>query len=262
MKRLLVPLLALWIAPMLAHAAESTCSSLVITGHPAYPPVAWASDGKIVGAGPKLVASIARKLGVKKVTSKSFGSWEKAQMAAKAGQADIILGIYKNDERMTYLDYIDPPFMVDPVAVAVRKGESFPYQHWDSLKGKKGVTNAGESYGNKLDAFIASDLTVARVPGVGKAFEALLDKQADYLIIGLYPGQNEARLRGIAGKIEFLPKELVTSDMYVAFSKQSKCAAKLRTGFAANTKAAVEKGKVKQLLDAAQTKLSAPKKPR
>jgi polar amino acid transport system substrate-binding protein len=261
MKKFLIPLVSLLMLPVLAEA-DSTCQSLVITGHPAYPPVAWAAQGKIVGAAPKLVTSIALKQGAKEVISKNFGSWEKAQQAARSGEADVIFGIYKNEERATYLNYIEPPFMIDPVAVVVRKGEVFSFSKWDDLKGKKGVTNAGESYGNQFDAFMAKDLTVARAQGVGNAFEALLNKRADYLIIGLYPGKNEAMERGIASKLEFLPKDLLSSNMYIAFSKKSKCYASLSEGFAANIKTNVEQGKVKQLLDSAQSTVAIGQKTR
>jgi ABC-type amino acid transport substrate-binding protein len=91
-----------------AHS-DPVCAALVITGHPSYPPIAWATQGKIVGAAPNLVAGIAAKLGVKDVVSKDFGSWEGAQQAARSGQADVIFGIYKNDARALYLDYIEPP---------------------------------------------------------------------------------------------------------------------------------------------------------
>jgi polar amino acid transport system substrate-binding protein len=204
-----------------AAPAQPTCAALTITGHPSYPPVAWAARGKIVGAAPTLVRKIAAGLGVKNVVSKDFGSWQAAQAAARDGKADVIFGIYKNDERAAYLDFIEPAFMADPVAVVVRKGESFAYAEWRDLKGRKGVTNAGESYGDKFDAYMAKELTVARAEGVDKAFAALLARQADYLIIGLYPGRDEAKRLGIAGKIAFLPKELLSSAMYVAFSKKS-----------------------------------------
>ncbi|MGZ5841817.1 MAG: hypothetical protein ACXWJ8_07755 [Xanthobacteraceae bacterium] len=98
---------------------------------------------------------------------------------------------------------------------------------------------------------MAEELTVARAAGVAKTFAALLAGDADYMIIGLYPGQNEARRLGIADKIAFLPKELLSSAMYVAFSRQSKCAAGLRAGFAAQIKTAVDSGAMRQLLEAA-----------
>jgi len=233
--------------------AQPVCPTLVITGHPAYPPVAWAAQGKIVGAAPSLVSGIAARLGVKDVMSKDYGSWEGAQAAVRNGEADVIFGIYKNDERVAYLDYIEPPFMTDPVAVVVRKGAGFTFGKWDDLKGRKGVTNAGESYGDKFDAFMAEELIVARAAGIDKAFAALLAGHADYMIIGLYPGRNEAKRRGIADEIEFLPKELLSSAMYVAFSKRSKCAA-LRAAFATEIEAAVDNGTVQKLLEAAENR--------
>ncbi len=230
--------------------AQQACARLVITGHPSYPPVAWAAQGQIVGAAPALVGAIATKLGVKEVVSKDFGSWEGAQDAARKGEADVIFGIYRNDARAKYLDFVEPPFMPDPVAIVVRWGERFPFAEWSDLKGRKGVTNDGESYGDTFDAYMAKELTVARAPGVDKAFAALLAHKADYMIIGLYPGRDEARRLGIADKVAFLPKALLSSAMYVAFSKQSKCGA-LRVGFAAEIKTAVDKGTVRRLLEIA-----------
>lgn len=235
--------------------AQAACTALTITGHPSYPPVAWANKGAIIGAAPALVRNIATQLGVKTVTSKDFGSWEAAQAATRDGKADVIFGIYKNDQRAAYLDYVEPPFMADPVAVAVRKDGGFALGEWSDLKNRKGITNTGESYGDKLDAYIKSDLTVARAAGVDKAFAALMGGQADYLIIGLYPGRDEARRLGLTDKVVFLPKELVSAGMYVAFSKKSKCGA-LRQGFAVAIKAAADGGAVEKMLEAADKKVA------
>ena len=92
-------------------------------------------------------------------------------------------------------DHVEPPFMIDPVAIVVRKGSGFAFVEWRDLKGRKGVTNEGESFGDKFDAFMGSELTVVLAAGVDKAFAALLAQQADYMIIGLYPGRNEAARR-------------------------------------------------------------------
>jgi polar amino acid transport system substrate-binding protein len=244
--------LSLALLPMTARA--DSCQSLIITGHPQYAPVAWAAKGKIVGAAPQMVAAIAKDLGVKKVTSKSFGTWANAQQVAKTGKADIIFGIYKNDERAGYLNYVEPPFMRDPVVIAVRKGSSFPFEKWDDLKGKNGITNEGESYGTEFDAFMSKNLTVVRAKGIDKAFRALLDKKADYLIMGMYPARKEMKKLGVGSQVEFLPKELSSFDMYVAFSKKSKCSDALKNGFAAKIKEYEAQGKVKQLLENAEKK--------
>ena len=231
--------------------AATSCNALVITGHPAYPPVAWGSDGKIVGASPELVMKIAKELKVEKVSSVNFGSWEKAQEAIKDGRADVIFGIYKDQERLVYMNYIEPPYMLDPVSIVIRSGEEIKYTEWADLKKLKGVTNLGESYGNQFDAYIKANLTVARSNGVAQAFEQLLNKQADYLIIGTYPGKMEASKLKILSKIQFLPKPVVTADMYVAFSKKSKCYTELKEGFSAGIKKAIASGELGRLVEAA-----------
>jgi polar amino acid transport system substrate-binding protein len=247
-----IPILVLLAAalPAVAHAGPD-CTELVITGHPSYPPVSWSSGRKLIGAAPDLVTRIATSLGVRKVASTDFGSWEKAQAAARGGEADVIFGIYRTEERKEFLDYLEPPFMMDPVAIVVRKGTAFPFADWKDLKGKKGVTNAGESFGDRFDPFLARELTVARVPGVAAVFTALLDGKADYAIMALIPGRNLARKLAILDKVEFLSREVVSAEMFVAFSRRSRCATALREGFARALQAAVAGGELKKLLEEA-----------
>ncbi len=250
-------LLAVLLAVPALASADPTCTSLVITGHPSYPPVAWSSGGKIVGAAPELVTRIAKSLGVAQVTSKDFGSWERAQAAARSGEADVIFGIYRNDERTAFLDYVEPPFTVDPVSIVVRASAPFPYAQWSDLEGKKGVTNAGESYGDRFDAFLGRELTVTRVAGVEKVFATLLEGKADYAIVALYPGRNVARKLGISAKVEFLPRDVVSADMFVAFSRKSPCLALLKDGFGKALRAEVEGGKVQEALRTADKAFAA-----
>ncbi len=249
-------LVPLAIAAALALASQSAlaageCTKLTITGHPEYAPIAYRDGDKIVGAAPALVEAIAAGLNVP-VESKYTGSWADAQAAARDGTADIIFGIYYNDERATYLDYVRPPFMLDPVVAMVAKGKTFPFTGQDDLVGKKGVTNEGESYGVDFDAFIKDHLTVARSQGVDKAFEALVSGDADYMIVGLYPGIAEAAQIGVKDKLEALDPPLLTADMFVAFSKKSPCVS-LIDSFSDAIKAKTADGSYAKMLDEATT---------
>ncbi len=253
-KVILVTFLALC-APAFGQSV-GTCDTLIITGHPAYPPVAWADNGKIIGASTQLVTAIAKQLKVPNVVSKDFGSWENAQEAIKNGQADVIMGIYKNDVRQQYMNYIEPPYMVDPVSIVIRAGQTLKYKKWDDLKSLKGVTNEGESFGNKFDSYIVENLTVERSKGVDAAFDTLLNKDADYLIIGMYPGKMVARNRKIMSQLNFMPKSLEVANMYIAFSKQSACYDVLKAGFSTAIIHAASSGRVKQLLIDADKKFN------
>ena len=154
-----------------------------------------------------------------------MGNWADAQAAARDGKADMIYGIYYNDERAKYLDYVQPAFMFDDVAIFVPKGKAFPFTGKEDLIGKKGVTNQGESYGTEFDAFMKEKLDVARAAGIDAAFKDLLDGKADYLIAGYYPGLAEAAKDGVKDKVEVLDQALLTAEMFVAFSKKSPCTA-------------------------------------
>jgi polar amino acid transport system substrate-binding protein len=202
--------------------AEDACTKITATGHPQYPVIAYKDGDKIVGAAPMLIEAVAKKLNIP-LESKYMGTWAEAQAATKDGKADMIFGIYYNDERATYLDYVQPAFVFDPVVVFVKKDKKFPFSGQDDLIGKKGVTNQGESYGNDFDAFIKDKLTVARADGVDDAFKELMAGNADYLIAGYYPGLAEAAKEGLKDEVVPLEPALLSAEMFVAFSKKSPC---------------------------------------
>jgi len=223
MKRLLR--LAVLSALMLtsnAAFAQDECTKITATGHPAYPVIAYKDGDNIVGAAPTLVETIAKQINVP-LESKYTGTWEEAQTAARDGKVDIIFGIYYNDERAAYLDYVQPAFTFDDVAIFVVKGKEFPFTGQDDLIGKKGVTNQGESYGNEFDAFMKDKLDVARANGIDAAFKDLLDGKADYLIAGYFPGLAEAAKEDNKDKVVALNQALLSQEMFVAFSKKSPC---------------------------------------
>ena len=205
-----------------ATFAADECAKITATGHPHYPVIAYKDGDNIVGTAPMLVEAIAKDLNIP-LESKYMGTWEEAQAAARDCKADMIFGIYYNDERATYLDYVQPGFTYDDVAIFVVKGKEFPFTGQNDLIGKKGVTNQGESYGNEFDAFMKDKLDVARAAGIDAAFKDLLDGKADYLIAGYDPGLAEAAKAGIEDKVVALDQALLTTEMFVAFSKKSPC---------------------------------------
>jgi polar amino acid transport system substrate-binding protein len=205
-----------------AAFAQDECTKIAATGHPAYPVIAYKDGDNIVGAAPTLVETIAKQINVP-LESKYTGTWEEAQAAARDGKVDMIFGIYYNDERATYLDYVQPAFTFDDVAIFVVKGKEFPFTGQDDLIGKKGVTNQGESYGNEFDAFMKDKLDVARANGIDAGFKDLLDGKADYLIAGYFPGLAEAAKEGNKDKVVALNQALLSQEMFVAFSKKSPC---------------------------------------
>lgn len=234
-----------------ATFAADECAKITATGHPQYPVIAFRDGDKMVGAAPMLVEAIAKELKIP-LESKYMGSWEDAQAATREGKADMIFGIYYNDERATYLDYVKPAFMFDDVAIFVVKGKEFPFTGQNDLIGKKGVTNQGESYGNEFDAFMKDKLDVARTDGIDDAFKDLLAGKADYVIAGYYPGLAEAAKAGIKDQVVPLDQALLTAEMFVAFSKKSPCRS-LAEGFGKGITEMTTDGRFDKILTDAMT---------
>jgi polar amino acid transport system substrate-binding protein len=203
--------------------AADTCTKIVSTGHPQYPAIAFKEGDSIKGAAPALVKAIAKNLNIP-LESKYMGNWSEAQAAARDGKADMIVGVYFNDDRAKYLDYVKPAFVFDPVVAFVAKDKKFPYTGQDDLIGKKGATNKGESYGTKFDAFMKDKLTVTRTDGLEDAFKDLVAGKVDYVLAGYYPGDAKLSKMGIDDKVEALEPALLSAEMFVAFSKKSPCA--------------------------------------
>lgn len=241
--------LSLLLAAMLfAHAAraEDSCTKIVATGHPDYPVMAYKEGSLISGAAPLLIGEIAEKLQIP-FESRYMGSWSDAQSATRAGDADMIIGVYYNDERNEYLEYVDPPFVYDPVQIFVASDQTFEFQGQDDLIGKMGIATEGESFGTTFDAFLKDKLTVTRVAGLQAAFDALMSGDADYVIAGFYPATAELARLGLDEQIQPLEPELVSEELFVAFSKKSPCVA-LSSQFGRGITDLTEDGRFRELV--------------
>jgi polar amino acid transport system substrate-binding protein len=130
----------------------------------------------------------------------------------------------------------------------VPKGKAFPFRGRQDLVGKKGVTNAGESYGSEFDGYMAQKLDVARSDGTEQALKDLLAGKADYMIVGLYPGLAAAAKIGVKDQIEPLRPELLKADMFIAFSKKSPCLPRAKA-FGAKVRAMRTNGGIKTMIE-------------
>lgn len=200
-----------------ARAATPGCSHLVLTAHTAYPPVAWAHNGTLEGAGIAVVRRLASE-NVVSVSVTNEGSWNAAQRAVKSGKADAIVGLYLTKPRRRFFNYVQPAIAQDPSAVVVRRDEHFVYKGWDSLIGKRGAVSEGEQYGHTFDAFMDSKLTTERVKGFEGVYSALLQRQADYGLVGYY-----SALTSAPSSIKIIEPNFVTEGLYIAFGKASAC---------------------------------------
>ncbi len=212
--------LLLAFSPFSAPAADM----FIVSGNPKAPPVVWEEYNKLTGLGPDLAHSILSELGIN-YQIEVMGNWQQVQDKCKSGEIDLIVSAYKNDERAAYMAY-SLPYLPQPTVIIVAKGKEFPFGRWETLIGKKGVTNVGESYGQEFDDFIKDKLNVQYI-ALERAIELLGRGEADYLIVDLFTALIYARLLQGEDAITILDPPVTTQTFHLTIAKKSALAKRM-----------------------------------
>lgn len=195
-------------------------NKIIISGHPDYPPFMSRDGETLDGVGVKLAKSIFDELGLEYEVM-YVGPWKRVQESARNGTIDFIVGLYSNNERLSYMDYTES-YMTDPTSIFVMKGKTFDFNGRDDLIGKRGVTMHGDSFGEELDRFIESKLRINKAIDAKLILDRLAQGWADYALWGYYPFMINAAKFDLHNDVEVLEKRIVEENMYMAFSKKSK----------------------------------------
>ncbi|HID69883.1 MAG TPA: transporter substrate-binding domain-containing protein [Desulfobacterales bacterium] len=198
--------------------------TFIVSGNPKAPPVVWEQYDKLTGVGPDLAKSILTELKLD-YDIKVSGDWQQVQDKCKNGEIDMVVSAYKNDERAKYMDF-SLPYLPQPTVIVVEKGKEFLFGRWESLIGKKGASNIGESYGQEFDTFIKEKLDVQFV-AFERAVELLNRGEADYLIVDLYTALIYARLLRGEDSITILEPPVTTQTFHLTIGKNSPMAVQM-----------------------------------
>lgn len=196
----------------------------IVSGNPKAPPITWEQYNKLTGVGPDLATSILNDLDLD-FDIRVEGDWQQVQDKCKNGKVDMMVAAYKNETREGYMDF-SLPYLPQPTMIVVAQGKEFPFGRWESLIGKKGVSNIGESYGQEFDKFIKEKLDVQFV-AFDRAVQLLNLGEADYLIVDLYTALIYVRLLQGEDAITILDPPVTTQAFHMAVAKTSPLAAHL-----------------------------------
>ncbi len=194
-------------------------STLIISGHPDYPPYMWNQDSQLLGIGAELIKTICLELN-QKCEMRPIDSWKRVQELVRSGEIDILIGAYTNEDRRSYMEY-SIAYMQDPTSIFVHKNRSFSFTTREDLIGRRGVAMFGESYGQELDLFITDKLQLSRTYTTEAAFKNLQSGQVDYMLWGYYPWLIHAHPLNATTWCEILPNPIVEEGMHLTFSKKS-----------------------------------------
>jgi len=198
--------------------------TFIVSGNPKAPPVVWEEYNKLIGVGPDIAKSILTELKLN-YDIQVQGDWQQVQDKCKSGEIDMLVSAYKNDERAAYMEY-SIPYLPQPTVIVVLKGTEFPFGRWESLIGKRGVSNIGESYGQQFDTFIKEKLSVQFI-AFERAVELLTRGEADYLIVDLYTALIYSRLLRGENAITILDPPATTQTFHITIGKKSPMAVQM-----------------------------------
>ena len=216
-KRIILALVIL--SAMLGGTSQLiSAQNFIASGNPYAPPVVWEENKKLAGVAPDLVKEIFTELSLP-YSVRVLSDWERVQEAAQKGEIDLIVSAYRNDARSKYLNF-SVPYLPEQTVIVVEKGREFNFSSWDALKGKKGVSGIGESYGQKFDSYSAENLDISYYR-LERAIETLNLGKADYLIIDLYTALIYARLLQGEDSITILDPPVTTENFHLAVTKDS-----------------------------------------
>lgn len=215
MKTLFIAMLVAVCLGMTAYAQDEV---IIVSGHAEAIPFTWVKENKMVGMTVELCNKIFAGMGIQ--VKYEIRPWKRALNETKKGEIDMLLALYMTEERKKDFEYTIP-YSQEPVSVFVNKNKSFALAKWDDLIGRTGCTPLGESLGQELDQFIKEKLTIQRADTLNECLPMLEKGRFDYVIFSKYHVQMELRKMNLLDKIEVLPYNMTSEEVYMAFSKKS-----------------------------------------
>lgn len=205
--------------------AEQVCDKIIITGPPQSPPGSWVVDGRLKGASVDFFRQMSLEAGIKTVEFKVYDSWLLALEATRRGEVDMIFSAAWSAEREQFLQFVHPPYASQFLYVVVRAGDSFRLNKYEDLIGRKGAAGQGEAYGDsKFGQLVRNKLTLTRTANIGESMKLLVDGSVDFVLGYEYSVFSEVLSRNLAGKVEYVQTYPYETDVYLAFSRRSRCA--------------------------------------
>ena len=201
---------------------EKKCTVLKVTAHPDNPPYSQRLHNKLVGIHIDLAKKLAATVGVE-ISVHYTGHWNRVQARVASGKIDIIAGLYKNKARLKLYDYT-VSYTDDLVSIASLEKTKIPYTgSWPQLIPFRGASMLGNSYGEKLDAYMASTLKPQRVPTLDSLMNLLIYGRVDYIVHTRSPMQQALVVRNLSALIKIDAEPIAVEPVYIAFSKKSPC---------------------------------------
>ena len=233
---------------------------IIVSGYMNYPPFGWKEkigvqssfgEDKVIyqyyGLGMLLFDKFARETNLK-YTSANFLNYDEAKYALSRGYVDVLLGNYFEQKSYSNIDYFYPGYMTNPIVIVTLKPKNGEkgLQSWNDLKGKKGFIRAEENLLDLIQTQLPKETQISTVNGARRAFQSLLRKEVDFLLMSQLAYETEVRRFKIREFVGYEKTALFSPTIFFSYASGSPCAEFIKKSFEEKLK---EYTSDKQLVD-------------
>jgi len=195
--------------------------TFIIACTPNYPPITWKTSNVIKGISVDLIKVISKELNIKFVHKESK-AWEKTIHLLAINKADLIIGLYKTENRKAFINFSNEYILQEYTKIFVRKENKFKFEKWEDLYGKRMGSMIGDSKGEAFDIFMRRHLAVKYTLSREETFENLLSGRVDFICSSYFPILIQLKKMSYDKKIVPLINPVTSNNIYFGYSKKSK----------------------------------------
>ncbi len=175
------------------------------------------------GLGRVVLDKIASQLGIQ-YESTGYTSYKDAIRALRFGEIDVLLASYHTIKELgTGTKVAYPSYFKNVFVAYFKKGNEIDAKTFYDLEDKKGIVRREEMIYPLIYQQLPDRANVVQVSGAKRAFEMLLNGEADYLIGSPYSVEAELRRYKLLDDIVTAGGVLSEASLYFVFSLNSPC---------------------------------------
>ena len=204
---------------------------LVVAGMIGNPPFGWVErhderttkDLESYGLGRLVLDKLKEKLGIS-YTSTGFLSYNRAIAALKRGDIDLLLAAYYRPQDLGRgTTILTPGYFRNVFTVYFKKGKEIPITSLTDLDGWKGIVRREENIYPLIYQKLPRGVNLTQISSARRAFEMLMNDEADYLIGSPYAVEAELRRYKLNDDIVSASQVLLDSNLFFVFTTNSDC---------------------------------------
>ena len=175
------------------------------------------------GLGRVILDKMAEQLKISYVST-GFLSYDKAIQALKNGEIDLLLSAYYRPQDLGQgTTFLSVSYFRNVFTAYFKKGKEFPVESFDDLANWKGVVRREENIYPLIYKKLPRGAEIVQVSSAKRAFEMLMNDEADYLFTSPYAAEAELRRYKLNDDIVSAQRVLFDPTLFFAFTTNSDC---------------------------------------